>query len=140
MPAGCGCSAGGGNGLRIVKSIQTKVCVDGSLMKEYVLDEPLPLEFLEFLRHFGTVKQYSHLKRPYFSFEQEHFISIKGFVGDTSVEVRYQKGFHDLTADYFHLLLFYSHEGKSGIGKMQEIGESIHKKIKLRLPAPGDKP
>jgi hypothetical protein len=35
--------------MRIVKSVQTKVCVDGSLMKEYVLDEPLTTEFLKFL-------------------------------------------------------------------------------------------
>ena len=125
--------------MRIVKSVQTKVCVDGSLMKEFVLDEPLTEEFLEFLKSFGTVKLYPHLKRPYFSFEQEHFISIKGFVGDTNVEVRNRKEFLDLTGDYFHLLLFYHSEGGQGSRKMQDIGESIRKKMKIRLPAPGDK-
>ena len=124
--------------MRIVKSVQTKVCVDGSLMKEFVLDEPLTAEFLEFLKSFGIVKLYPHLKRPYFSFEQEHFISIKGFVGDTNVEVRNRKEFLDLTGDYFHLLLFYYHEGAVGTRKIQEIGESIRKKIMLRLPAPGN--
>ena len=126
--------------MRIVKSVQTKVCIDGSLMKEYVLDKPLTAKFLEFLGHFGTVKQYPHLKRPYFSFEQEHFITLKGFVGDTSIEVRYRKEFHDLTADYFHLLLFYSGEGDAGLRKIQGIGESIRGKITLRLPARGDEP
>ena len=124
--------------MRIVKSVQTKVCVDGSLMKEFVLDEPLTAEFLEFLKSFGIVKLYPHLKRPYFSFEQEHFISIKGFVGDTNVEVRNRKEFLDLTGDYFHLLLFYYHEGEPGTRKMQEIGESIRRKMKIRLPAPGN--
>ena len=124
--------------MRIVKSVQTKVCVDGSLMKEFVLDEPLTAEFLEFLKSFGIVKLYPHLKRPYFSFEQEHFISIKGFVGDTNVEVRNRKEFLDLTGDYFHLLLFYYHEGEHGTTKMQEIGESIRRKMKVRLPAPGN--
>lgn len=126
--------------MRIVKSVQTKVCVDGSLMKEFVLDEPLTEEFLAFLKLFGTVKLYPHLKRPYFSFEQEHFISIKGFVGDTNVEVRYRKEFLDLTGDYFHLLLFYHREGEPGTRKMQEIEESIRRKMNIRLPAPGDKP
>ena len=126
--------------MRIVKSVQTKVCVDGSLMKEFVIDEPLTAEFLEFLKSFGTVKLYPHLKRPYFSFEQEHFISIKGFVGDTNVEVRNRKEFLDLTGDYFHLLLFYHREGEPGTRKMQEIEESIRRKMNIRLPAPGDKP
>lgn len=124
--------------MRIVKSAQTKICVDGSLMKEFVLDEPLTGGFLEFLEHFGTVKQYPHLKRPYFSFEQEYFISLKGFVGDTSVEVRYRKEFQDLTADYFHLLLFYSGEGVTGLKKIQGIGDAIREKIRSRLPIPPD--
>ncbi|MDO9324977.1 MAG: hypothetical protein Q7T80_08495 [Methanoregula sp.] len=122
--------------MRIVKSVQTKVCVDGSLMKEFVLDEPLSADFLRFLQSFGTVKHYPHLRRPYFSFEQEHFISVKGFVGDASIEVRYRKEFLDLTADYFHLLLFYSGEGEAGLRKMQGISDSIRKKIGSRLPVP----
>jgi hypothetical protein len=77
--------------VRIVKSVQTKVCVDGSLMKEFVLTEPLTEGFLKFLENFGTVRFLDQLKKPYFSFEKEHFISIKGFVGDSSVEVRYKK-------------------------------------------------
>jgi hypothetical protein len=120
--------------VRIVKSVQTKVCVDGSLMKEFILDEPLTPEFLVFLRAYGTVREYPHMKRPYFSFEQEHFISVKGFSGDTVVEVRYRKEFADLTADYFHLLLFYSGEGEAGCRKMKDIVESICDRIKTRLP------
>jgi hypothetical protein len=122
--------------VRIVKSVQTRVCVDGSLMKEFVLDEPLTVDFLKFLGHLGTVKQYPHLKRPYFSFEQEHFISIKGFVGDVSVEVRYRKEFADLTADYFHLLLYYYREGEGGIRTLREIDASLQEKMKTRLPEP----
>ena len=122
--------------MRIVKSVQSKVCVDGSLMKEFLLEEPLTPGFLSFLRSFGTVKEYPHMKRPYFSFEQEHFISIKGFIGDPSVEVRYRKEFFDLTSDYFHLLLFYAKQGENGIRKMQEIAESIREKMKVRLPPP----
>jgi len=50
--------------VRIVKSIQTKVCVDGLLMKEYVLDEPLTESFLKFLENFGTVRTLDKLKNP----------------------------------------------------------------------------
>jgi hypothetical protein len=107
-------------------------------MKEFVLDEPLSPDFLRFLELFGTVKQYPHLRRPYFSFEQEHFISVKGFEGDANIEVRYRKENADLIADYFHLLLYYAGQGNPGIHRMQEITESIRTKMKTRVPEPGD--
>jgi hypothetical protein len=118
--------------VRILKSVQTKVCVDGSLMKEYVLDEPLTEGFLIFLEHFGTVRSLEQLKKPYFSFEKEQFISIKGFVGDCNVEVRYKKEFQDLVGDYFHLLLYYYREGEPGIVKLKGVEGSIREKIKVR--------
>jgi hypothetical protein len=118
--------------MRIVRSVQSKVCVDGSLLKEYLLDEPLTEEFLSFLRHFGSVRLLPLMKKPYFSFEKEDFISVKGFIGDPDVEVRYRKEFQDLTADYFHLLLFYFREGDGGVEKMQGIGRAIQKKMDIR--------
>jgi hypothetical protein len=118
--------------VRILKSVQTKVCVDGSLMKEYVLDEPLTEGFLKFLEHFGTLRSLEQLKKPYFSFEKEQFISIKGFVGDCNVEVRYKKEFQDLVGDYFHLLLYYYREGEPGIVKLKGVEGSIREKIKVR--------
>lgn len=125
--------------MRIVKSVQTKVCVDGSLMKEFVLDEPLTEGFLKFLENFGTVRSPDKLKKPYFSFEKELFISIKGFNGDCNVEVRYRKEFQDLVADYFHLLLFYYRDGERGIVKLKAVEESIREKMRVRLgPSQGN--
>jgi len=118
--------------VRIVKSIQTKVCVDGSLMKEYVLDEPLTDSFLKFLENFSTIRYLDQLRKPYFSFEKELFISIKGFIGDSTVEVRYKKEFQDLTGDYFHLLLYYSRLGPAGIIQIKGIEESLKAKMKIR--------
>jgi len=119
--------------VRILKSVQTKVCVDGSLMKEYVLDEPLTEGFLKFLEQFGTVRFLEQLKKPYFSFEKEQFISIKGFLGENNVEVRYKKEFQDLVADYFHLLLYYSRQGERGISMLKGQEDSIRQKMKIRL-------
>lgn len=125
--------------MRILKSVQTKVCVDGSLMKEYVLNEPLAEDFLKFLENFGTVRFLEQLRKPYFSFEKEHFISIKGFVGDSNVEVRYKKECQDLVADYFHLLLYYYDQGEKGISALEGQEDSIRDKMKIRLrPLPGN--
>ena len=125
--------------VRIVKSVQTKVCVDGSLMKEYVLDEPLTESFLKFLENFGTVRFLEQLRKPYFSFEKEMFISIKGFTGDSNVEVRYKKENHDLVGDYFHLLLYYYDQGNQGIPALKGQEDSIRKRMKIRLsPSSGN--
>jgi hypothetical protein len=102
-------------------------------MKEYVLDKPLTENFLKFLENFGTVRFLEQLRKPYFSFEKEHFISIKGFIGDSNVEVRYKKEFHDLVGDYFHLLLYYYDQGESGIPALKGQEDSIRKKMKIRL-------
>ncbi len=101
-------------------------------MKEYVLDEPLTEGFLSFLTHFGTVRHLEQLKKPYFSFEKERFISLKGFVGDCNVGVRYKKEYQDLVADYFHLLLFYEREGQPGISRLKGIEGVIGEKMKIR--------
>jgi hypothetical protein len=122
--------------VRILRSVQTKVCVDGSLMKEYVLDEPLHEDFLKFLEHFGTVRFLEQLRKPYFSFEKDLFISIKGFVGDSNVEVRYKKEFQDLVGDYFHLLLYYYRQGDQGISSLKGQEDSIKRKMKVRLDLP----
>ncbi|MCX6683493.1 MAG: hypothetical protein NTZ37_02005 [Methanoregula sp.] len=122
--------------MRILRSVQSKICVDGSQMKEYVLDKPLTEDFLKFLEQFGTVRFLDQLKKPYFSFEKEQFISIKGFVGDSNVEVRYKKEFHDLVGDYFHLLLYYYDQGTSGISLLKGQEESIRERMNIRLGRP----
>lgn len=123
--------------MRIVRSVQSRVCVDGSLLKEFLLDEPLTEEFIGFLRNFGSIRLISHMKQPYFSFEKEDFISVKGFIGDPSIEVRYRKNYQDLTNDYFHLLLFYYRDGEPGIEKLKGIERSIQQKIDVRKGVSG---
>jgi len=119
--------------VRIVETKQKKLCVDGSLLKEYVLDEPLPDGFIDFLRNFGEVELLTHMRRPFLSFSKEYFISIKGIVGDEVVEIRLAKGMHDLVAEYFYLLLFYYPQGESGIRTLRKIEETIAAKVKTRL-------
>jgi hypothetical protein len=105
-------------------------------MKEYVLNEPLTENFLE---NFGMVRFLEQLIKPNFSFEKEHFIFIKGFVGDSNVEVRYKKDCQDLVGDYFHLLLYYYDQGERGISALKRNEDSIMDKMKIRLrPLPGN--
>jgi hypothetical protein len=118
--------------VRVERSLQRKLCVDGSLMKEFVLDEPITPDFAEYLRNFGEVKTLSLMGKSFLSFEKLHFISVKGVLGEDTVEVRYAARVHDLTADLFHLLLFYYTNGRE-VEKVKEIEGAMWRAIRVRL-------
>jgi hypothetical protein len=116
-------------GVRVERSLQRKLCVDGSLMKEFVLSEPLTLDLAEYLRHFGEVKILTLHGKQLLSFENPRFISVKGILGEDTVEVRYAPGVHDLISDLFHLFLYHYSNGKEN-GKMREILATMEGKIR----------
>ena len=115
--------------MRVERSLQRKLCVDGSLMKEFVLSEPLTLDLAEYLRNFGEVEILPLHGKQFLSFEKPGFISVKGVLGEDTVEVRYAAGVHDLTADLFHLFLYHYTSGKE-TGKMREILAAMDGKIR----------
>lgn len=102
-------------------------------MKEYVLDKKLIENLLIFLEHFGTVRRLEQLKKPYFSFEKNLFISIEGFLGGCNVEVRYKKEYRDLVADYVHLMLYYERYGDAGTAVLKGIDNAIREMMKVWL-------
>jgi hypothetical protein len=118
--------------VRVERSLQRKLCVDGSLMKEFVLSGPLSEDLAEYLRNFGEVEIMTLMGKQFLSFERPHFISVKGILGEETVEVRYAPGVHDLTADLFHLLLYHYSNGKE-VGKVKEILAAMEERIRVRL-------
>jgi hypothetical protein len=87
------------------------------------------VDFAEYLRNFGRVEILSLHGKAFLSFEKPRFISVKGVIGEDTVEVRYAAGVHDLTADLFHLLLYHYSNGKE-VGKMREILAVMEGKIR----------
>jgi hypothetical protein len=118
--------------VRVERSLQRKVCVDGSLMKEFVLSGPVTPDLAEYLRNFGEVEILSLHGKQMLSFEMPRLISVKGILGENTVEVRYAAGVHDLTADLFHLFLYHFTNGKER-GKMREILAAMEGKIREPL-------
>jgi len=116
-------------GVRVERSLQRKVCVDGTLMKEFVLSGPLTPDLADYLRNFGKVEILSLNGKEFLSFEKPGFISVKGVLGEDTVEVRYAAGAHDLTSDLFHLFLYHYTHGKE-TGKMREILAAMEGKIR----------
>jgi hypothetical protein len=119
-------------GVRVERSLQRKLCVDGSLMKEFVLSEPVTPDLAEYLRNFGEVEILILHGKQFLSFENPRFLSVKGVLGEDTVEVRYAAGVHDLTADLFHLFLYHYSNGKE-TGKMREILAAMERKIRRPL-------
>ncbi|HJJ31458.1 MAG TPA: hypothetical protein O0X97_04345 [Methanocorpusculum sp.] len=113
--------------MHLLHSVQHKACADGSYMKEYVTDEPIPAGFFECLKHFGRVEMLTALGDGYCSFSKPGWFSIKAFAGDTSVEVRFTRETMDITADFLRMLFLTYHEGM----EMSEI-ESLKAKEKVR--------
>ncbi len=98
--------------MRVERSLQRKVCIDGSLMKEFVLSGPLTRDLADYLGNFGKVEILPLHGKQLLSFENPRFISVKGVLGEDTVEVRYVAGVHDLAADLFHLFLYHYSNGK----------------------------
>jgi hypothetical protein len=115
--------------VRVERSLQRKLCVDGSLMKEFVLSEPLTRDLADYLGNFGEVEILTLQGKEFLSFGNHRFISVKGVLGEDTVEVRYAAGVHDLAADLFHLFLYHYSNGKE-TGKMREILAAMEGKIR----------
>lgn len=97
--------------MRIIRSIRHKSCADGTLMKEFVLSAPLTEEFFSYLKSFGEVTAKPGIGEGFYTFEKPDCFSIKGFVGDTSVEVRFRREVIDLTTDFVYSLFSLYRDG-----------------------------
>ena len=97
--------------MRLKGSIQHKSCEAGPYMKEYQLDEPISKEFFEYLKYFGRVTALEEMGDGYYNFEKPNWFSIKGFAGDTTVEVRFKRETMEITTDFLYLLFSSFKEG-----------------------------
>ena len=120
--------------VRLGSSIQHKSCADGSYMKEYELSKPLTKGFFEYLKFFGQVSGVVGLGDGYYNFEKKDWFSIKGFVGDTTVEVRFKRETMDVTAGFLRMLFSgYKENGSSDIAGLRESERAKEAQIRRIL-------
>jgi hypothetical protein len=119
--------------MRIVRSVRHKVCADGSFMKEFLLDIPLTRDFFSYLGNFGNVEALPQVGEGFYKCEKTDWFSIKGFVGDTTVEVRFKKEVMDLTADFLYFLFSSYREGMEDLSVLKQrelvIGERVRRHL-----------
>ena len=120
--------------MRILRSVRHKVCADGSFMKEYLLNDPVTEGFFKYLENFGKVEALPGLGDGFYKFEKPECFSIKGFAGDTSVEVRFKKEVMDITSDFLFFLFSSYHEGEIiDLSKLKRREKSVEEKVRTHL-------
>ena len=118
--------------MRIVRSVRHNVCTDGSFMREVLIDVVVPESFVIFLRNFGSVLILPDMGPGFFKYEMKDGFSIKGMIGDTNLEMRYQRDVMDLCEDFVSVLFYYYHDGNPDMNKLQRMNETLQKKIQVR--------
>ncbi len=102
-------------------------------MKEFLLDAPVPEGFFTYLKHFGTVESLPAIGEGFYKFDKKDWFSIKGFVGDTTVEVRFRKEVMDLTMDFLYLLFSMFMEEKPDLAMLKKRETSTGEKVRTFL-------
>ena len=80
-------------------------------MKEFLLSDPVTEDFFLFLKHFGRVERLANVGEGFYKFEKKDCFSIKGLVGDTTVEVRFRREVMDITVDFLYALFHFYRDG-----------------------------
>ena len=119
--------------MRILRSVRHKVCSDGSFMKEFLLDAPVTKEFFSFLGNFGQVEALPIAGKGFYKFEKPDWFSIKGFAGDTTIEVRFKKEVMDLTVDFVNFLFASFQDGATDLSVLKQREQAIGERVRKHL-------
>ena len=119
--------------MRILRSVRHKVCADGSFMKEFLLDVPITKEFFTYLENFGQVEALPNVGEGFYKFEKPDWFSIKGFAGDTTIEVRFKKEVMDLTSDFLYFLFSSYPERKDDLSLLKQREHAVGERVRKHL-------
>ncbi|WP_332449233.1 hypothetical protein [Methanoculleus sp.] len=102
-------------------------------MKEFLLDAPVPGGLFAYLENFGEVEALPNIGEGFYKFEKPDWFSIKGFAGDTTVEVRFKKEVMDLTVDFLYLLFTSYREGPVNLSALRRREEAVERRVREHL-------
>lgn len=111
--------------MRILKTSGFKRCIDGTILKECLLDSPVTREMVEYFAHFGSTKVVENMKQPFFSFVMEGFFSVKGLIGDTGLYVRFIKERMDISAPFLSEMILRYDGQQPDIDAVKELEQRI---------------
>jgi len=102
-------------------------------MKELLLDAPVTREFFTYLGNFGRVESLPNVGEGFYTFEKPDWFSIKGFVGDTTIEVRFKKEVMDLTSDFLYFLFSSYPERATDLLLLQQRERAVGERVRKHL-------
>ncbi len=118
--------------MHVVKSVRQQSCVDGSLMRILQLDTPVSRDFLDFLSGFGILVLLDDSEGSFFTLKREDVLSVMGFLGDASVEVKNPKAFQDITENLFSELCSFYRDGHPDYAAARDLVAFVMQKIQAR--------
>ena len=118
--------------MRILRSVRHKHCADGTFMKEFLLDRPVSAGFLRFLEKVATVELLPGIGEGFYRVEKAGCFSVKGLVGDTAMEVRFQPKAMDLTVDFLYSLLYWYRDGDPDLPKVHQLDAALTERLVKR--------
>ncbi len=101
-------------------------------MREVVLSAPVTEDFISFLKNFGPVMTLSEMGPGFFKFEIPDGFSMKGWVGDDIMEIRFRQDVMDLCEDFVSVLFYYYHDGRPDLPKLLRMAKSLKNNIDVR--------
>ena len=102
-------------------------------MKEFLLDAPVTKEFFSYLGNFGQVESLPNVGKGFYKLEKPDWFSIKGFAGDTTIEVRFKKEVMDLTVDFVYLLFATYQQGTTDLSVLKQREKAIGERVRKHL-------
>jgi len=101
-------------------------------MKEFLLDRPVSAGFLRFLEKVATVELLPGIGEGFYRVEKAGCFSVKGLVGDTAMEVRFQPKAMDLTVDFLYSLLYWYRDGDPDLPKVHQLDAALTERLAKR--------
>jgi hypothetical protein len=102
-------------------------------MKEFLLDAPVSTDFFAYLGNLGQVETLPNVGEGFYKFEKPDWFSIKGFAGDTTVEVRFKKEVMDLTVDFVYFLFASYCEGTIDLSLLKQREQAVGERVRKHL-------
>ena len=101
-------------------------------MREVILDTPVTEPFVEYLKNFGTVMRLGAMGPGFFKYELENGFSIKGWIGDTNIEIRFRREVMDLCEDFVSVLFDHYHIREQDPDRIRRMDEQLRVMIQER--------
>jgi hypothetical protein len=116
--------------MRIVSEEESEECLGGGFMKDVRLDEPVTMDFVDYLRNFGEVTLIKGLKRPFYTFDREYFFTLKGIVGEKAMKVVHRPAHVGLTSGFLAKIMANFSAGEKGLTETKKMEASVFNEIK----------